>query len=202
MPCVRQYAQPVGGKITIDGIDIAEIDATFYRRNMLAFCDQVPEFIPGTVRDNLRLLNTAVTDGEILEIFREIGAADFAERFDNFLDLKIEERDIFNIATKNLLNIVRTLLKTAPIYVFNQCFEHVNPDYVARVFEKIRREGKTCLFITQNTAVSKHCDRVYVLKKGAVSSVGVHSELIAGCRDYCELCLSSGGRIFSAESVV
>lgn len=194
-----QFLKPSAGKVLLGGTDISEIDPTHYRRNLIAYCDQVPEFIPGTIRDNLRLLNPAATDAEILRVFREIGARSFVERFDNFLEHNIGERDGFNMATRKLLNLVRTLLKPAPVYIFDQCFDHLRAEYLEKFFAKLEREKKTCLFITQNAVLSKHCDKIYVMKKGAVSAVGTHDDLVKSSVDYCDLCLVQGGSVYSEE---
>ena len=194
-----QYTKPESGKITIDGTDIYDINPTYYRRHVLAFCDQTPEFVPGTIRDNLAFLNPSITDDEILGLFRDIGAQSFVAKFENFLDHQICERDGFNMATKKLLNLSRVLLKPAQIYVFNQCFDHINPEYIVKIMSRLRRERKTCLFITQNNLVSKYSDQVYVLKNGAISGTGKHAELIKNNTDYREICLASAGRIISEE---
>jgi ATP-binding cassette subfamily B protein len=194
-----QYEKPLSGKITVGGMDIADINPTFYRKTIIAFCDQTPEFIPGTIRDNLAFLSPGITDEQILKLFKDIGAQSFVDKFDNFLDHQICERDGFNMATKKLLNLARTLLKSAHIYIFNQCFDHINPEYIVKIFAKLRREKKTCLFITQNNVVSKHCDLVYVLNKGAISGTGVHNDLVKNNADYREVFLASSARIISEE---
>jgi len=97
------------------------------------------------------------------------------------------------------LNLARSLLKPAHIHIFNQCFDHINPEYIVKIFTKLRREKKTCLFITQNNVVSRHCDAIYVLKKGTLSGTGTHAHLIEKNHDYREICLASAGRIISEE---
>jgi len=194
-----RYEKPSAGTITVGGTDIGDINPTFYRRNIIAFCDQTPEFIPGTIRDNLCFLSPGISDEKILKLFKDIGAQSFVDKFDKFLDHQICERDGFNMATKKLLNLARILLKPAPIYIFNQCFDHINPEYIVKIFAKLRREKKTCLFITQNNIVSKHCDTVHVLKKGTISGTGTHESLIKNNTDYREVYLASAGRIISEE---
>jgi len=194
-----QYEKPSAGKITMGGTDIHDLNPTFYRREIIAFCDQTPEFIPGTIRDNLTFLSPQTTDERILKLFKDIGAQSFVDKFDNFLDHLVCERDGFNMATKKLLNLARVLLKPASIYIFNQCFDHINPEYIVKIFACLRREKKTCFFITQNNMVSKHCDLVYVLKKGSISGSGTHNELIENNADYREIYLASAGRIISEE---
>jgi len=195
-----QYDKPSAGKITVAGTEIHDINQTFYRRDIIAYCDQTPEFIPGTIRNNLSFLSPGITDEQILKFFKDIGAQSFVDKFENFLDHQICERDGFNMATKKLLNLARTLLKPAPIYILNQCFDHINPEYIVKIFAKLKREKKTCLFITQNNIISKHCDTIYVMKKGAISGSGAHEVLIKNNADYREIYLASAGRIISEEA--
>ena len=197
-----QNEKPSSGRILVGGTDISEINPTYYRRNVLCFCNQEPEFIPGTIRDNLRLLNPSVTDKEIIDYFEEIGARPFVKMFgDDFLNYPVGERTTFNISTKKILNLMRSLLKDAPIYVFNQCFDHVPQAYIEKIMKKMHREKKTCFFITQSNTVSRHCDKIYVFKNGRISGEGRHSELIVNNSEYIELYSNAAGRIIS-EAVV
>ena len=199
---ILQSLKPSNGQILIGGTDISEINPTYYRRNVVCLCHQEPDFIPGTIRDNLKLLNPSVTDEAIHKCFEELGEQDFVKKFGkNFLDYPVGERNTFNASTKKLLNLVRSLLKDAPIYLFNQCFEHITNECIGQVMQKMHREKKTCLFVTQNNAVSKHCDNIYVLKNGRIVAEGKHEELLRGNTVYAELCSAAAGRIIS-EAVV
>lgn len=209
---ILQNVKASSGRILMNNVDISEINPTYYRRNVISFCSQEPEFIPGTIRENLKLLEPELTDKQVLDLFNEIGAQDFIRKFKKaaldsntsqdkngnaFLDYKIGERDTFAAPTKRLLNLVRSLLKKAPIYIFNQGFEHISPEIIEKVMEKLKREGKTCLFISQNNLVSKYCDKVYVLKNGKISGEGKHTELMRTNADYVELCSSAAGQLVS-----
>lgn len=63
---------PGRGTITWGGIDIFGIREHLYRKNCV-LCSQFPLFIKGTVRDNFKLVNPDITDGEILESCRKTG---------------------------------------------------------------------------------------------------------------------------------
>ena len=77
--------------ISYNEIDIAQINPTYWRRDLVSYCDNSPRFIPGTVRDNFHILAGAVTDEQILDTFREIGATNFLRQFENFLDFEIKD---------------------------------------------------------------------------------------------------------------
>ena len=197
-----QYLKPASGKILLSGVNINSIEPIFFRKNILSLCPQEAVLVQGTIRSNLTLLNQTATDEQILKIFDEIGASDFVAKFENFLDYQIYDNTHFNDATKNLLNVVRSLLKPASIYVFDQCFEHIRSDYITKVLAKLKREKRTCLFISYKPQIWKACNQIYLMKSGKIVGSGAHEELLAKNADYRELNSVAAGQIFSDEKVV
>ena len=195
-----KFKDPTAGRIILNDIDIAQLNPSFWRRELLSFCSGSPRFIPGTIRDNMRFLNPDITDEEIMKTFRDMGAMDFVDKFEGyFLDFIINDHSL-NDSAKNVLNIVRTVLKNAEIYVFNQCFEHVKYSYITRLMARLKRENKTCLFITYDGTVCKSCDTIYVLKKGRISDIGTHEVLIKSNKDYRVLHTSEVGVFLYEET--
>jgi len=200
---ILQTQKTISGKITIGETDISEINPTFYRKNVIAYCGQEPELIPGKIRDNLKILNPMISDDDIMKFFRDINAMDFVKRFgDNFLDFEIYENCGFSLATRKLLCIARTLLKDAPIYVFNQSMSRIQKVYIDKIIDKLKKEKRTCLFISQSNLVTKKCDKVYVLKHGRIVADGNHTTLMKESKEYKELfssatdhALNEGGAI-------
>jgi len=141
-----------------------------------------------------------VTDEQILAAFKALGMDEFVKKFDQILDFEINEYTA-NAGTKNLVNIVRTILKPASIYVFNQCFEHVKHEYVEKLMEWLKNEQKTCVFISYESEVCKYCDHIYVLRKGKLSGSGTHEQLLNTNADYRNLRASSAGVILKEERI-
>jgi len=151
----------------------------------------------------MRLLNPNVTDKEILAAFSAIGAGDFMKRFVGELDFELAENLNISDGVKNVLSLVRGILKPAHLYIFNQCFEHVRPDYISALISKLRAMNKPALFITYNGSVCKNCDKIYVLRNGKIVATGDHKHLTKQSADYRGLCASlSGNIIYEAEEVV
>jgi ATP-binding cassette subfamily B protein len=184
---------PTQGAIAFNEIDIQQINTSMWRREIISYCATLPKFIPGTVRDNFRLLAPGVTDEQIMDAFHDIGADDFVEKFTSLLDFNITENANLSLGTKHIFAIVRCILKPAQIYVFNQCFEHVKHSYIVRLMAKMKREKKTAVLISYNASVCKHCDQIYVLNSGKISGSGTHAELMKTNKDYRELHSSAFG---------
>jgi ABC-type multidrug transport system fused ATPase/permease subunit len=198
--CLLKLKQPADGVIEFNKADINQINTSTWRREYISLCQNGPKFVAGTIRENMRLLNPNVTDKQIFAAFESIGAGDFMKRFDKGLDFEMAENLNISDGIKNVLSIVRGILKPAHLYIFNQCFEHVRFDYIAALVAKLRNEKKPALFITYNGTVCKHCDTIYVLKHGKVTATGAHGQLTKQSADYRELCASLNGNImYEAE---
>ena len=186
------------GVIAVGGIDITSINRMYLRRAVFSYCDQSPDFVPGTIRDNIRVLAPYATDADIMGAFDDLGANDFVARFGGrFLDYEMGERSTLSMGAKNLVNIVRCILKPASFYIFNQCFSHVKPEYINRLMQRLKRERKTCLFITYAQEICRACNNVYVLKNGRVGGMGSHRELLATNADYNKFYAAFGASIIN-----
>jgi ABC-type multidrug transport system fused ATPase/permease subunit len=187
------------GTVAFNDVNIEHVNTMVWRREYISYCATSPKFVPGTIRSNFKLFAPDITDEEILDTFKSIGASDFIKKFKNVLDYEIAENEQLGDSVRNLLNIVRAISKPAQIYVFNQCFEHVKTEYIKKLLTKIRKEKKTALFFTYDTSIVKNCDRVNFLKKGVIVASGKHTELIKSNAEYRQLCAFGQGIIVDAE---
>jgi ATP-binding cassette subfamily B protein len=179
---ITKLKSPTAGSVTFNGIDITQINSNYWRKSFISFCDSSPLFLPGTIRDNMKTLAPTVTDEQILSVFKDIGVQKFVNQYENFLDMKI--RDGFSEGNRNLINVARAIIKPAHIYVFNQCFEHIQNDVVVKILAKMRREKKTAVFISYNGVVFKGSDLIYIIKDGNISGTGTHESLLKTNKDY------------------
>jgi len=194
--------RPTEGTITFNEIDIEQINTSTWRNSFISYCESIPRFIPGTIRDNFKLFAPDITDEQILNTFKDLGASHFIKMFDNILDFEIKESTNLSEGTKNILSIVRAVLKPAQIYVFNQCFEHVKHTYITRLMALLKRNKKTAIFLSYDSSVCKQCDTIYVLNQGSISGSGTHAELIKNNKDYRELHSSTlGVMVYEEEKV-
>jgi len=194
---------PTEGQITFNEIDIEQINSMTWRHGFVSYCPSAPKFIPNkTIRDNFKLLAPDVTDEQIMATFKELGATSLIRQFDDILDIEIKEGTPLTDGMKNLLSIVRGILKPAQIYVFNQCFEHVRHSSITKLMGHMKRHKKTAVFMTYDGSVCKSCDTIYVLNKGTISGVGTHASLIKSNKDYRELHSSTlGVMVYEEEKV-
>ncbi len=185
-----RYIEPTSGMVLVNGINIKDFNKQFYRSQIIAYCPAYPEFITGTVRDNIRLFNPTVTDEQILVTFNEIGASSLAV-LPSFLDTPLSVRSRLPEHVKAMINVVRCLLKPAHFYVFDGSFINLSNDVVQSVLKKLRAEGKTCLFTTINPLICESVDTVFFAKTDHSYVKGTHASLLTECREYAAFFLQN-----------
>ncbi len=150
----------------------------------------------GTLRDNITMGNSNASDEDVLS------AADVCELTD-FIKSTEEGLDRFLVGLgqnvsggqKQRINMARTILRNAPIYIFDDSFSAL--DYLTerkiqkKLFERLR--GKTKILVTQRVSTALCADRIYIIDNGKITASGKHSDLIEKSDVYREICISQLG---------
>ena len=116
---LRLYKRQAG-VISINGITIDEYPLNRYRER-IGYIGQNPDFISGTLRDNILLGNKNISDDEIMQCFRALECAELVERQAEGLDYIVAERgDNFSGGERLRLALVRELLRDTDWILFDE----------------------------------------------------------------------------------
>ena len=178
-----RYIEPTSGVVLVNGINVNEINKQYYRSKIISYCPTYPEFINGTVRENIQLFNPTVTDEEILSTFNEIGAANLAV-LPSFLDTPLSVRSPLPEHVKAVINVARCILKPAEFYIFDGSFVNLSLDVIRSVLKKVRAENKACIFTTNNHLICESADEVFFAKTDHSYIKGTHASLLAHHKEY------------------
>lgn len=150
----------------------------------------------GTLRDNITMGRSDASDDEILSVIEDTELSDFLSTKEEGLDfVLVGLGQNVSGGQKQRINMARTVIREAPIYIFDDSFSAL--DYLterkiqSKLFEKLR--AKTKILVTQRVSTALAADRIYVMDKGRISASGTHSELVAASDIYREICLSQLG---------
>lgn len=189
------FREPTEGTFFLGGIPAAELSKAALRRHMSCSL-QTAAIYSGTVRENIRMGKLTASDEEIWDALGTAQARDFVESFPEGLDHQIKQSGKnLSGGQKQRLCIARSLLKDAPIYIFDDSFSAL--DFLTEANLRIalaeRLAGKTQLIVTQRVTSAMHCDCIYVMDRGCLVDSGTHEELLNRCKVYREIHASQTG---------
>ena len=185
-----RYIDPTTGMVMVNGVNIKDINKLYYRSKLVSYCPAYPEFITGTVRENIRLFNPDLTDEQILAAFNEVGASNLAV-LPSFLDTHLSTRSQLPQQVKALINVVRCILKPAEFYIFDGSFINLSDEVVQSVLKKLRAESKACVFTTTKPVICESADEVFFAKTDHSYVKGAHADLLANNQEYAAFFLQA-----------
>jgi ATP-binding cassette subfamily B protein len=184
-----RFADPSGGAIRLDGIDLRELTVESVREQVTLVLQQTQVF-HGTVRDNIAFGRPDATDAEIL-------AAAIAADANDFINALPEGyRTVLDGAGQRLsggqrqrLAIARAILRDTPVLVLDEPTAGLDVSATQRVIEPLRRlaHGKTTILISHDLSLAPLADDVLMLDGGRLVEQGRHEDLLRTGGPYARL---------------
>lgn len=178
---ISRFYNLTGGRILIDGQDIAEITLKSLRSQM-GIMLQDSFIFSGTILDNIRYGRPDATEQEVIAAAKAVCADDFIREFEQGYMTEVNERGSkLSQGQRQLISFARTLLANPRILILDEATSSIDAQ-TERLLQKGLNEllkGRTSFIIAHRLSTVKNCDRImYVSNKGIAES-GSHDELIA-----------------------
>ncbi len=169
-----------GGRITIGGVDIADMKAAHLRRG-IGMVLQEPYLFSRSIADNIAITDSAITEEDIREAARIACLDDTVNEFADGYDTFVGERGVtLSGGQKQRAAIARMLTQKTPIMVFDDSLSAVDAETDARIRAALKEHlGQSTVFlISHRTATLMHADLILVLDKGRIAESGTHAQLM------------------------
>jgi ABC-type multidrug transport system fused ATPase/permease subunit len=178
------------GTITIDGVNINDLEEDSIRGN-ITIISQNPYIFNMSIKDNLKLVKSDVTDEEIVEACRLAYLDDFIETLPNQYDTIVGEGGIaLSGGQKQRLAIARAFIQKTEIILFDEATSALDNETQSKIQESINNLKKdyTVIIIAHRLSTIVNCDKIMILEDGKIIESGTHQELLSKNKMYQELC--------------
>ncbi|XP_068082145.1 mitochondrial potassium channel ATP-binding subunit isoform X2 [Anabrus simplex] len=168
------------GSITIDDIDIRELDPTWLRGKAIGFINQEPILFAGTIMDNIRYGKQDATDQEVMEVAKLANADDFIKKFPDGYNTVVGERGVtISGGQKQRIAIARALIKNPSILLLDEATSALDAESEKIVQDALDRltRGRTVLVIAHRLSTVRNADLIVVLSNGEIVEMGTHESL-------------------------
>ncbi|MCB0135751.1 MAG: ATP-binding cassette domain-containing protein, partial [Caldilineaceae bacterium] len=177
------------GRITIDGVDVRDLDQNALRRR-IGVALQEPILFSGTIRDNIRYGRPDATDDEVLAAAKLAQAHDFITTLPGGYDAMVGQRGVnLSGGQKQRLAIARALLTDPSILILDDSTSAVDVATEAHIQAGLAalRRGRTTFMVAQRISTVLTADKILVLDDGQVAAAGDHRTLLASSEIYREI---------------
>ncbi len=177
------------GKITIDGIDIKELDRKTIRGN-ITIINQNPYIFNLSIRDNLRLVKEDLTEKEMIKACKMACLHEFVEKLPNGYDTIIGEGGVsLSGGQRQRLAIARAFVQKTEIILFDEATSALDNETQASIQKAIENLQKdyTILIIAHRLSTIINSDRILFIDEGKIKAQGTHQQLLKNNKEYKQL---------------
>ena len=177
------------GKITIDDVDIKELDEESIRNN-ITIISQNPYIFNMSIKDNLRLVKEDVTDEEIKKACKLACLDEYIETLPDKYDTIVGEGGItLSGGQRQRLAIARAFIQETEIILFDEATSALDNETQAKIQQAINnlKENYTILIIAHRLSTIINSDRIIVIDDGKIVGEGSHEKLLKTNKIYKKL---------------
>ncbi|WP_156377387.1 MULTISPECIES: type I secretion system permease/ATPase [unclassified Sphingopyxis] len=180
---------PATGRILIDGVDIAQIDPAWLRRQIGVVLQENLLF-NRSIRENIALANPAMPLDTVIAAARLAGAHDFVVGLPQGYDTLIEERGTnLSGGQRQRLAIARALITNPRILILDEATSALDAESEEIIQKNLKAmaAGRTVLIIAHRLSAIRQCDTIIALEAGHIVERGSHAELLRANGRYADL---------------
>ncbi len=193
MNLIPRFYDVTGGRVTIDGVDVREMDVHALR-GMIGFAPQKGVLFSGTIASNIAYGAPDASEEQIREAAEIAQASEFIESKPTKFESPIAQGGS-NVSggQKQRLSIARAIARAPRIYIFDDTFSALDfkTDAALRRALGPKTQDSTVLIVAQRISTILYADQILVLDdEGRLAGKGTHKELLASCETYRQIARS------------
>jgi ATP-binding cassette subfamily B protein len=193
-----------GGRITIDGADIALVTQASLRR-ATALVPQDPALFHRSLAENIAYARPEATDAEIVRAARLAHAHDFITSLPQGYDTLVGERGVkLSGGERQRVAIARAILADRPVLILDEAtssLDSVSEQAIQAGLVELMA-GRTTIVIAHRLSTIRRVDRILVFEEGRIVEEGTHDALLARPDGHYRSLYATQARAFDAEPML
>ncbi len=177
---LNRFYETNRGEILIDGVNIRSYRLTWLRQHIGIVLQDVFLF-SDSIRNNLTLQNSAISDTELMAGAEVLGASALIKNLPGGLDFNVQERgNALSTGQRQLISFIRAYCYNPSVLVLDEATSSVDSETEELITAATRKltQKSTSIVIAHRLATIQNADRIIVLEKGQIIETGNHTELI------------------------
>ncbi|MGP3943665.1 NHLP family bacteriocin export ABC transporter peptidase/permease/ATPase subunit [Streptomyces sp. 6N106] len=184
---IAGLVQAWSGSVSFDGIPSERIPRSVLAKS-ISFVDQDIFLFHGTVRDNVTLWDTSISDDDVIAALRDAAVYDEVAARSGGIYTRVEENGRnFSGGQRQRLEIARALVNNPSLLVLDEATSALDSTTELLVLDNLRRRGCAMVVIAHRLSTVRHSDEIVVLRHGHVEERGTHDELVRRHGAYFQL---------------
>jgi subfamily B ATP-binding cassette protein HlyB/CyaB len=178
---VQRLYSPQFGQVMLDGIDIAQLDPGWLRRQIGVVLQENILF-NRTIHENIALAEPAMARARVVHVARLAGADEFIAKLPQGYDTVLEERGAnLSGGQRQRIAIARALAMNPRILILDEATSALDYESERIIQENMRSivNGRTVIIIAHRLAAVRPCTRIIGMHEGQIVEQGSHEELLA-----------------------
>jgi ATP-binding cassette subfamily C protein LapB len=171
---------PLAGSIRLDGVEMQQIEPAEVR-SCIGYVGQDPQLFMGTLRENMVLSETWITDSKIVDVLKSLNLYDMVAAHPRGLDMPITEAGGgLSGGQRQLISIARMMLRDPQLVFMDEPTANMDGNTEAHVIAvlKVWLKGRTLLMSTHRPQLLEWADTVAVIEAGQCVLSGPRQEMI------------------------
>ncbi|MCX7767562.1 MAG: ABC transporter ATP-binding protein/permease [Flavobacteriales bacterium] len=168
------------GHVWLDGHPLEEYDPGALRKCM-ALVPQDVFLFSGSILDNIRLFNPAISKQDVEEAAKAIGAHEFIMRLPGGYQFNVRERGVLlSAGQRQIIAFVRAYVHKPQILILDEATSSLDSDTENLIRYATARitEGRTSIIVAHRLSTVRNVDRIFLLNEGRIAESGTHEELV------------------------